>query len=82
MCKETIMDQEQTKQAEMDKEAEERIAAFEFGMDLFFKDKGIEKQAFSEITGLTAEQITEAGIVCLDQQMAAQNGQPAAASQK
>jgi hypothetical protein len=76
------MDQEQVKQAEMDKEAEERIAAFEFGMDLFFKDKGIEKKALAEIVGITEEQVTEAGIACLDQQMAAQNVQPAAASQQ
>lgn len=73
---------DQTKQAELNKEAEERISAFEFGMDLFFKDKGIEKKAFAEIAGITEEQITEAGIACLDQQMSAQSGQPDAASQQ
>jgi len=61
------MDQEQIKQAELDKEAEERINAFEFGMDLFFADKGIEKKAFAEIVGITEEQVTEAGIACLEQ---------------
>ena len=39
----------QEKQAELQKEAEERIAAFEFGMELFFHDKGIEKKALAEI---------------------------------
>jgi hypothetical protein len=77
------MDQDQTKQAELNKEAEERISAFEFGMDLFFKDKGIEKKAFAEIVGITEEQVTEAGIACLEQQQTVeQNAQPAAASQK
>jgi hypothetical protein len=65
------MDPEQVKQAELDKEADERISAFEFGMDLFFKDKGIEKKAFAEIVGITEEQVTEAGIACLEQQQTA-----------
>lgn len=62
----------QEKQAELKKEAEERITAFEYGMDLFFKDKGIEKQALAEIAGIKEEQVTEAGIECLKQMIAQQ----------
>ena len=62
----------QEKQAELQKEAEERIAAFEFGMELFFHDKGIEKKALAEIAGIKEEQVTEAGIKCLEQMEARQ----------
>jgi len=80
MCKEKIMgDTNQTatselsleKKAELEKEAEERISAFEYGSDLFFKDHGIDKQALSEISGIPMDKITEACFICLDQAMKA-----------
>jgi hypothetical protein len=66
------MDQEQVKQAELQKEAEDRIAAFEFGMDLFWKDYGIEKSALADLAAIPEQQLTEVGIAVLEQAMAAQ----------
>jgi len=63
------MDQEQVKQAEMQKEAADRIAAFEFGMDLFFQDNGIDKVAMAELASIPQDTITERGIECLAKAM-------------
>ena len=59
----------QEKQAELQKEAEERLQSFEFGMDLFFNDHGIDKVAMAEIAAIPQDRIVEAGIACLEMTM-------------
>lgn len=46
-----------TKQAEMEKESAERLAAFDFGMDLFCAEGGLEKAALAKAYGI--EDVTE-----------------------
>jgi len=41
-----------TKEAEMEKEGELRTLSFEFGMNVFLREKGIDKTAFSKAAGL------------------------------
>lgn len=60
----------QEKQAELNKEAEERLQAFAFGFDLSFADLGIDKQAFAEISGIPETQLLEYGLACLEMKMA------------
>ena len=46
-----------TKQAEMEKESAERLAAFDFGMDVYCAENGIEKAALAK--AYDVEDVTE-----------------------
>jgi len=57
---------EQEKQAELEKVAADRISAFDFGIDLFCNENGLNKQAFAETLGFEKEAEMAQGIVeCL-----------------
>ncbi len=60
--------EEQEKQAALVKEAEEVADAFEFGMDVFFKDHGIEKDALADIVQVPEDALPEVAAACLEEQ--------------
>jgi len=62
--------EELEKQAQMEKVATDRVNAFDFGMEYFLTEKGIEKTAFAKALGLDSpDKLAPATIQWLNQQI-------------
>ena len=57
------------KEAEMEKEAVIRTSAFDFGMEAYLTDLGMEKEAFAKACGVEPESLAERTIECLSSQL-------------
>ena len=55
------------KQAAAQDDVVERVAAFDFGIDVYCQTKGLDKAAMAGKVGLQADQLAEGLIACLNQ---------------
>jgi len=63
--------EEQVKEAEAN--IQERLQAFDYGMELFFKEAGIEKAAVAQAVGLEEQDLAPKSARWLKEQMEAAN---------
>jgi hypothetical protein len=66
VVKDLTKDMPAEKQAEQEKVASDRVNSFDFGIDLFCQENGLNKQAFAEMLGFENEKDMAQGIIeCL-----------------